>query len=219
MLRRCAFSLPGRCDSCSQGSFSPWRCWSVRAGLWDLGSPAVRRTLFGLSSLLAGALCWFLKLPGLAGLGCQEFLLAFWGKVVPLCSQVPWRPWFGCLTGNSENVKSVCMRVHVCTCAAPRQGPRANLRSASGTCLLPPFWAPLLWALAPSLASCPAPGCLSSATNQKHSSQLRLTRALLAVLPRQWACGRMLTLEKGNSSQTQGVTCPRCKGCSSTGEA
>lgn len=125
---------------------------------------------------------WFLELPGLGGLGCQEFLLAFCGRVVPLCLQVPLRPWFGCLTDNCESL-SLCMCVHVDTCAAPRQGPHANLRSVSGTCL-PPFWAPLLWALAPSLASCPAPGCLSSATHQKYSSRLRLTEALLGVLPR-----------------------------------
>lgn len=46
-------------------------------------------TLFGLSSLLAGAIFWWLlSCLALGGWGCQEFLLGFWGKVVPLCLQV-----------------------------------------------------------------------------------------------------------------------------------
>lgn len=47
------------------------RCWRARTGLWDLGSPAVRRTLFGLPPLLAGVVSWwFPELPGFGGLGC-----------------------------------------------------------------------------------------------------------------------------------------------------
>lgn len=130
------------------------------------GIPTVRRILSGLSSLLAGAISWrFLELPGLGGLGCQEFLTAFWGKGVPLCLQVPLALVWQFDRRFCESL-SLCMYVRVCTCAAPRQGPRANSCSVSGTCP-PPFWAPLFWALAPSLASCPALGCLSSATHRK----------------------------------------------------
>lgn len=127
---------------------------------------------------------WFPELPGLGGLGCWEFLLGFWDKVVPLCLQVPLRPWLGCLTGNSvKSVSLVCMCVHVFTCAARRQGPRqtcaaglapARLPSPGPTPLGPGFLSSLL---SRSLG-------LSSAPHQMHSSWPGWTEALLVLLPR-----------------------------------
>lgn len=141
---RCCAAVPppSQADvtAAAREAFLLQSCWSVRTGLWDLGSPAVRRTLSGLSSLLAGALsCWFLKLPGLAGLDCQEFLLAFWGKVVPLRSQVPLRPWFGCLTGNSVKMLSLCACVCMCPHVLhPGRGPgRTCAARLAPACCLP----------------------------------------------------------------------------------
>lgn len=54
------------------------------------------------------AFCWQGPSPGgflsCLGLDHQEFLLGFWGKVVPLCLQVPSRLWLACLRGNSVKV-------------------------------------------------------------------------------------------------------------------
>lgn len=123
--------------------------WSVRTGRpRGLRSPTVGRTLFGLPSLSAGAFSWwFLALPGLGGLGCQEFLLAFRGKVVPLCLQVLCRPWFGCLTDSSVKVyvcACMCMCAHV---LHPGRGPRRiHAACLAPACLIsgPHFFGPWL---------------------------------------------------------------------------
>lgn len=85
-------------------------------------------------------------------------MLGFWDKVVPLCLQVPLRPWLGCLTGNSvKSVSLVCVCVHV-----PHAG-RGPGKPVQRVWHLPASLprAPLLWALASSPASCPGPwACL-----------------------------------------------------------
>lgn len=85
-------------------------------------------------------------------------MLGFWDKVVPLCLQVPLRPWLGCLTGDS--VKSVSL---VCMCAHVPHAGRGPGKPVQRVWHLPASLpqAPLLWALASFPASCPGPwACL-----------------------------------------------------------
>ena len=98
------------------------RCWSVRAGLWGLGSPAVRRTLFGLSPLLAEAISWWFAGAAWAWkLWLSEFPLGFWGKVVrPPLPPSHTEPPLGYLTGSSE---SASLRASVRMCCTQSGSP------------------------------------------------------------------------------------------------
>lgn len=65
------------------------------------GEPSCQANPLGLAFCCQGPSPGFLSC---LGLDRQEFLLGFWGKVVPLCLQVPLRLWLGCFRGNSVKV-------------------------------------------------------------------------------------------------------------------
>lgn len=152
----CASSLAGRCDSCSQGGFSPsallecedWPVGSGEPSCQAGGPPWAAVLLAGASAgAFLGCTVWRLGLSGVPA--------RFLGQGGPPPPPGPVEAVVGLFDRQLRGSVSLraweCMCVHVLHRAA-------NLRFGSGTCLPAslPSLAPLLWALAPSLHSCPA---------------------------------------------------------------
>ena len=138
-------------------------------------------------------------------------MLGFWDKVVPLCLQVPLRPWLGCLTGNSvKSVSLVCVCVHV-----PHAG-RGPGKPVQRVWHLPASLprAPLLWALASSPASCPGPWACLQLLIKCTVPGPDGPRLSLSSFPGLRTRHRKPSFEKVNPSRIQGVSVSLCKGSS-----